>query len=417
MKQDVSRLLNDSKQGFIGNIEPYQSKMELLYETRREVRKELRIRFQDLSNSFRKKGDKWVLDIKPDVGFLETKLRALDQDAYEVLANLTPKFAPQGSIVYKTMNKPCQPPQQMDLDDGIYLPIDMFEDKPVLSKDLFFKFVDGTLSDLARRKGWEFSDKKNTCSRVILGTDLHVDVPLYAIPRKRFVSMKVESLALESINASMDAAPEYVRLEPNEVNLALRNTEAWTVSDPKLLNEYFSQNFSYYKDMTGTHVCRRVCRYLKAWRDKAFKTGGPSSVALMTCVVLTFQELAAQDRLRKLTDSVALDECVKRLALQLRNGVPNDAEPNKNEKLFPKSNMLEQELEDIYQKAELLNSHVKAGLNASTASEAIANLQAVFGDRIPNIPSLVVTITVAEAIRSQPAIAQPQPNVANQDAG
>ena len=39
-----------------------------------------------------------------------------------------PKFYIQGSWAYKTLNRPCQtPPQQSDVDDGVYLPLSIIE--------------------------------------------------------------------------------------------------------------------------------------------------------------------------------------------------------------------------------------------------------------------------------------------------
>lgn len=418
MNFDISQALKHPQNGFIAEITPEPEQVKKLRAIREEVRNELRDKFTDLSNSFSSINGQMLFTSNASTLFLSEDLKKLSSEQKKSLQKLKPKFASQGSFVYKTMNSPCQAPQQMDLDDGIYLPIDMFEDKPLIGKDLFFNYVDNTLLNLAKRKGWGFSDKKNTCARLIIDEVTHVDVPLYAVPKERHEAMfeKAAMNAFDSVSTNLDTR---TRLEPNEVNLALRNAESWTVSDPAVLNDYFKQNFKFYKELVGGEdVCRRVCRYLKAWRDQAFKSGGPSSVALMTCVVLSFQEMSKSRSMEKLSDGDALLECVKRLPGQLLNGVPNDAEKGKGELLFPKKGMSKSEVDEIYESAIVFHESLQSAISAKTKNDAIMKLQKSFGSRFPCLLDLLTsTGSVAAAIRSQPAKAQPQPNVVNQDAG
>lgn len=418
MSFDISKVLNHPQIGFIAEITPDPDKIKGLRGFREEIRNELRDKFKDLTNSFSNINGQMHYIPNSSTVFLAEDLKKLSSDQKKSLQKLKPKFASQGSFVYKTMNSPCQAPQQMDLDDGIYFPIDMFEQKPVISKDLFFKFVDNTLSNLAKRRGWDFSDKKNTCARLIIDDETHVDIPLYAVPKERHEAMleKANVNVFDGISINSDAR---ARLEPNEVNLALRNAESWTVSDPAVLNDYFKQNFKFYNELVGGEdVCRRVCRYLKAWRDHAFKSGGPSSVALMTCVVLSFQEMSRSRSMEKLSDAEALLECVKFLPEQLKKGVPNDADKNKGEYLFPKKEMSQPEIDEIYQSAIELQESLQLAISAKTKNDVITKLRESFGSRFPNLQDLLTSTTSAAAvIRSQPAKAQPQPNVVNQDAG
>jgi hypothetical protein len=414
MTFDISKSLNHPLDGFLVKITPHSSKVDKLTKIREEVRNELREKFSYLSDSFENINEKMIYKSNIYTSFLDDDLKKLSSEQKKSISRLKPKFASQGSFVYKTMNSPCQSPQQMDLDDGIYLPLDMFEDKPVIGKELFFNFVDRTLSNFAELKGWGFSDKKNTCARIFIDEDLHIDVPLYAVPSKRYEAMLEKAMNSELLSFSSRA-----RLEPNEVNLALRNAESWTVSDPAVLNDYFKSNFIYYRELVGGEdVCRRVCRYFKAWRDHIFKDGGPSSVALMTCVVLSFQEMSLLRTMNKLSDGDALLECAKRLPQQLLNGVPNDAEQDKGEMLFPKSGMLDIEINEITEAAESFYQLVKGAVNSNTKSDAIGLLNKSFGNRYPKTPELIIALgSVSAVIRSQPAQAQPQPNVVNQDAG
>lgn len=420
MTFDFSKLLNNPDSGFIVNITPEPSKVQRLKEIRKVVRDELREKFSELSNSFNDVDGQMIYVSNESTDFLVEELKKLNHDQKKALKKLKPKFASQGSFVYKTMNSPCQSPQQMDLDDGIYLPLEMFEEKPVIGKGIFFNYVDKTLSQLAARKGWEFCDKKNTCSRIIIDHEMHVDVPLYAVPKERHVEMYENVVGLESMESalSLESATQ-AKLEPGEVNLALRNAESWTVSDPAVLNDYFKQNFNFYKNLVGGEdLCRRVCRYLKAWRDQAFIQGGPSSVAIMTCVVLSFEEMSRTRSLYKLSDADALLECGKRLSSQLQKGIPNDAEKEKEEMLFPKGDMKEAERIEIYKAADELYISLQKSVNVKTPTEVIDQLRNSFGSRVPYLPELIISLgSVATAILAQPAKAIPQPDVVNQDAG
>lgn len=420
MTFDFSKLLNNTESGFIAKITPPSSKVQSLKAIRQIVRDELREKFSDLSNCFNDVGGQIIYESNKSTDFLAEELKKLNHNQKKTLKNLKPKFASQGSFVYKTMNSPCQLPQQMDLDDGIYLPLEMFDEKPVIGKGIFFNYVDKTLSQLAARKGWEFCDKKNTCSRIIIDHEMHIDIPLYAVPKERHIAMYENIAGLKVIDSAvrLESATQ-VKLEPDEVNLALRNAESWTVSDPAVLNDYFKKNFNYYKNLVGGEdLCRRVCRYLKAWRDQAFSRGGPSSVALMTCVVLSFEEMSRTRSLYKLSDTDALLECAKRLSFQLQKGVPNDAEKEKEEILFPKGDVKETEKSEIYKAADDLYISLQKSVNVKTQSEVIEQLRSSFGSRIPYLPELIISLgSVAATILAQPAKAIPQPDVLNQDAG
>ena len=85
-----------------------------------------------------------------------------------------PRFFTQGSFAYKTINDPAwTPPQQMDLDDGTYLPMTFVQGaKPSVAAAAFFKIVDRALQALAKAEGWIFV-KKPTCARLIISICPH----------------------------------------------------------------------------------------------------------------------------------------------------------------------------------------------------------------------------------------------------
>ena len=78
---------------------------------------------------------------------------------------VAPRFYTQGSFAYKTINDPAHvPPQQMDLDDGCYLPLTFVKgERPSKAASAFFEVVDGALRELAAEKNWAFV-QKTTCA-------------------------------------------------------------------------------------------------------------------------------------------------------------------------------------------------------------------------------------------------------------
>jgi len=69
-----------------------------------------------------------------------------------------PRFYIQGSRAYKTLNSPCiTPPQQSDIDDGVYLPLSVMREKssPKLAIDLFFEAVVDVLDPMCTDKDWQ----------------------------------------------------------------------------------------------------------------------------------------------------------------------------------------------------------------------------------------------------------------------
>ena len=103
-----------------------------------------------------------------------------------------PRFYIQGSRAYKTLNSPCiTPPQQSDIDDGVYLPLSVMreESSPKLAITLFFDAVINVLNPMCRVKGW-YTERKDTCVRVTISDRAHIDLPLYVIPDTQFLLIK-----------------------------------------------------------------------------------------------------------------------------------------------------------------------------------------------------------------------------------
>lgn len=391
IKYDAQALFYSRLYGgrFIDHISITQEEMDYLVACRNKVREAIRQEFTQIRNAA-KANSRHIL------------LEGIDADARAELARLEPRFWPQGSWVYKTLNDPANnPPQQIDLDYGTYLPMTIMSDQPVIKKQLFFEIVDMALKKLCVIEGWDF-EEKNTCCRVVVNQRIHIDVPLYAIPDKRYEAIKLavaEQRELYKAEFAEGLYPKTVYLDENEVYLALRDNEHWTISDPMKIQKWF-------KAALGAPGCgerlRRVCRYLKAWRDHTWPNGdGPSSIALMICAVQTFGANRVFEK-----DCAALLAVCKALPDQLQEGVFLG-----DEEFYPRKVKAEEQANALHQ-ARTLASTVARGLErASNAQEVVQQLRLAFGDRLPNRPDWVTPLAIAPTVRSTPAKTHPEPDM------
>lgn len=247
-----------------------------------------------------------------------------------------PVFYTQGSYVYGTINRPAHtPPQQIDLDDGIYLPITFLENAgtPNRAAELFIEFVDKALKKLAEEKEWDCITTIPTCTRLILDDESHVDIPMYAIPDAEMEKLKEtalmkaeENLFAEGRGFTAGALDDNWALIPMEkVHLAHRKN-GWIVSDPRIIKEWFDQRVNLF----GNQL-QRVCRYLKAWRDQnaPVKNQGldnVSSILLMACAVRVFEEYSEGGRDSFGRDDEALRMVVRHVPQLLEIGVADPAD-------------------------------------------------------------------------------------------
>lgn len=147
-------------------------------------------------------------------------------------------------FIYDTLNKPYQtPPQEMDIDDGAYLPMVFFDDTPVIGHQLLLLLVDTSLKSLvAENYGWSF-EAKRTCGRIkIPSMNVHIDVPMYAIPQDKF--LEKELILKEAANTRFKFKKhdgvsvedhELYQLDSDCVNLAVRaDDQKWMKSDLRM---------------------------------------------------------------------------------------------------------------------------------------------------------------------------------------
>ncbi|MEN3795865.1 CBASS cGAMP synthase [Aeromonas caviae] len=315
-----------------------------------------------------------------DIQKVVSLLCDMSEDARKAFLNTEPRFWVQGSYKYKTLNKPYhKPPQQMDIDDGTYMPMDMFKEQPLVGHELLLLLVDASLASLAEENhGWK-ALKKPTCGRIVIeDRNVHVDVPMYAIPKDKFETREVALntvIGMDSLNESVLSKSTSRKLEEDSVYLAVRGKDKWIKSDPETVARWFQNAVARHGE-----PMRQICRYLKAWRDVQWKSPELSSIALMKCVVDTFDTTAMPDTK---DHGDLLLQVTEQLASRLREGVASPDASDEGRLLFPKEKMEPGLVQSIISKAEVLHDELNRALNKSvTKSEVLKTLNGLFGDGV-----------------------------------
>lgn len=315
-------------------------------------------------------------------------------------AKQTPRFRTQGSWRYGTCNRPEQlPPQEMDLDDGIYLPLSMWKDSEVPQRygaAVFFQMIEDIIRPVCKQKGWHMRSKA-TCVRVsIPGQACHVDFPLYVAPDEQFKKI-VESRAIANVKAgiTVDASNRKQWESLTRIALAQRDG-SWRYSDPEAVRVWFEKCV----EVFGPQL-RRIARYLKTWRDTRWAEGGPSSLLLMACAVNVLQSRVPDPK----RDDETLLNIAEQLPALLQTAVyipPTDDDLNR---------LSEQDRRTAAQYASEMFTDLRRCLRQygkGMEAEALFSLSPHFGRRFPTIPSAVI-VDAPHVVRSIPAIAVPQP--------
>lgn len=329
------------------------------------------------------------------VGLAEWK-KALNNDTERLShPSFTPnlgsaKFRMQGSQVYHTANDPEQkPPQEIDLDDGMFLPVTFFTnngtEKPALISAMYFKAVEAALGPLCDKNNWKLNIRKASCVRVQINNECHVDIALYAVPDGEFKQL-IESKSrldnaltfdeeMKSIELFEDV---YQRITAGQMMLAHRKT-GWMPSDPRQLEEWFKEAVA-----TKGDQVRFVSRYLKAWRDKEWESCRLSSIALMSATVSVFQEHPKgffQDR-----DDLALLAVSESLPRILSQRIPNPRVPA----MFLDDGWNSIERADFVDRAKDLHSSLHDAISVSVSPvTTIEKIRERLGYRFPNDVTLI----------------------------
>lgn len=323
-----------------------------------------------------------------------------------------PKFRMQGSFDYHTVND-CQrtPPQQIDMDDGVFLPVGFLTDdgriQPAIAAKAYFSIVEGALKPLCERRGWKLANPpKKTCVRVILNDRLHVDLPLYAIQNAAFVRL-VEARAQVLAKAAMDAAdpvslPDdvFTGLASSEIFLAHR-LDGWIGSDPRKLSDWFASAV----DIYGPQI-RRLARVFKGMRDHTWVDGELSSIAIMAALVKARGALGFLDPNR---DDLAIVQLSRQMAIVFGATIENPVFPGEADKCLCKDWSLEfrREVQGVFNR---VSEEVDQAIHGTLVkSLAISRLRRAFGDRIPDDDTLLQVMGVAAIVRQTEPQPQPRP--------
>ena len=318
-----------------------------------------------------------------------------------------PKFRRQGSYAYHTLNARAQiPPQEVDFDDGMFLPVSFVMTasgySPQVASAGYFRAVEAALTRLCVEKGWRLVTDKTSCVRVEIADDAHVDLALYAMPDTEFETMRANALREGRAQADGSALDDELRLalavyediELDRIKLATRDT-GWRDSDPRRIEEWFKQAVDHHGE-----ALRRVCRYLKGWRDQTWEAGGPQSIALMACAVAAFDALdgpLSDDR-----DDLALKLAAQALPDLLRRSIPNPVLGNQR----LDEGWSEDERADFVARAEDLAEALEVACDGTfNKTVALQRLTGAFGSRIPQDEALLsIEAQSAQILEWAPAV-------------
>ncbi|MDO3388143.1 CBASS cGAMP synthase [Gilvimarinus sp. SDUM040013] len=317
----------------------------------------------------------------------------------------TPLFVIQGSQAYGTLNNVDKPGQSLDIDMGMYLPFSNLGDGEAgrTATKIYHEIVDRILEQHIRthRHGkWRMptpDKRKPTCARVILDSKTHIDIPLYAYPDdgKEHIRSSVAAASLIFNEDSREfisfgASPDFMaeakfltdNVEPTVIHLAHKD-EGWLASDSIALRNWVLAEF----DRLGP-VIRPICRYIKAWREEVWPSGGgPSSIFLLAQAIQIYPEDT-----EGMTHCEILKYVVDRLPQSLDEAVnvpcPTPDNPEATEDL--RARISDENLLAYRNSFEILKrKFMLAKVVAKT--EANDKLIELFGSRIPNAPDLIVT--------------------------
>ncbi|MFN4361260.1 MAG: CBASS cGAMP synthase [Hylemonella sp.] len=337
---------------------------------------------------------------------LRPRIRAVTVTVLGMSRAVEPKFRSQGSQRYKTCLQPVHlPPQEMDWDYGVYLPVTVWEEKgpPRAMAKLYFDLVEGLLRELCQQRGWKLvqgRDRKDNCVRIQIDSWAHIDIPLYAASEQAFSKITERALlkaassrfAMDSAMDAANRAGELVEQEWDDLEhvvMATRSGE-WKASDPEIVTRWFLDRM----EQHGPQL-RRVCRYVKAWRDYHWQSGGPTSVSMMIAVAQDFVPQAGRD-------DKALEHAARLLAQKLSGPIREHGIDQGQEDF----NRLDDRgrAEAAALAGQLANQLRDARMQrVGLESQAISFLTGQLGSRIPQRTDLVVPDQSDEHVRTVPA--------------
>ena len=361
------------------------------------IRQRIREGFNNLK-PYQKDNNLFINDDAYRIVMKEARARGKSVPALKV------KFLLQGSTAYHTAVVPFYPPdQQADRDVGVYIVMDLLtDDEPLIASARLFETIEDILRPLCRERGWTLIDgdhpnAKSSCVRIIIGEDAHIDLPLYAIPRDEYEKIEV-ALNRAKTFQGMDSLSESlahdgvsgVRLDHDQVQLAHRR-EGWIVSDPRLIQDWVEAQVVRYGP-----VFRRLCKYLKGWRNETWKDcGGPSSIILMVCVATVLRDLYGRSYESR---DDALELAISERLPELFSGEIENPNPPRGERIVLNNDWSDSDRRNFINQARQLNAKLAAAIERpSTRVQIVTHLQSAHGERMPYAPEKVVLQTTNTA--------------------
>lgn len=325
------------------------------------------------------------------------------RDFRDIAINLPPlkvRFLTQGSYAYKTLIRIAQAGQEIDLDDGVYFRVPFLQGQPIFSSKGMFDIVKRALGPLVARNGWHWSqEEKDTCLRIHLpGLQAHIDLPLFAVDENEFdrIYTMYRGVFKDSISPLLTEDQLFKKahntygFENDKIMLAHREKD-WLASDPKKIHDWFESNVSIYGN-----VLRRICRYVKAWRDKNWIKSELTSLALMAMIVEAMNRLG--DRPVDTRDDALLLEIVSELPVLIRTGQVGI--PSLNMKFDRGWTSSQRDL--FAQSFEALRDRLRRALEATKVDTIVVDyFNQALGPRIPNRPDWV---DVSKAAQIEPIL-------------
>lgn len=311
-------------------------------------------------------------------------------NARRTRASIQPKFMTQGSFAYKTVNKPAQSTQEIDLDDGMYVPVDFLATgHPALMAKGLFEFVE-TVLEGAR---WNLDKTKDTCVRVLLSGGAHIDIPIYSIPIDQYQRLsESHELAMNTQQATRSFTDSF-RLPSDKVMLAKRDG-TWVRSDPQPLHKWVLGRQERYGP-----VYTRLCRYFKGWRDKTWEKSSLSSLAIMVAVDRALSKINGLPA--NCRDDELILEVAKRLPEIFSGEIQNPVIPGL-ESVLNKWSVTEKH-EIVKETQKLCDGMETALLRTGDADRVVIELKSQFGERIPHRPDMITINSPIHAIERTPA--------------
>lgn len=320
-----------------------------------------------------------------------------------------PRFFTQGSFAYDLLINPCHASQELDLDDGMYVVVDYLQNgKPALVAKLLFEMVEEALRPLCARRGWSLNTNKQTCVRVEIASDAHIDIPIYSAPRDIAESAELAAQAFADNRITKRANREYVELPSDKIMLAHRDG-SWQQSDPLKLHKWVEACAERYGE-----DFRRACRYFKGWRDYTWVKCCLSSITIMVAVAEALEQLyqlRAGDG-----DDRLIYEVGQLLPEILELDLYNPALPGQNVVL---NDWSDEERMTVVSAARALADQMESALKRSADQTMVVNaLRSAFGTRIPFRPDVVEILPpVTTAVTAVKPSIVPSPSVKRSTSG